>query len=275
METNKLLHNTEEVPKNKELIVFDLDGTLTKSKSDMDEEMAFLVGKLLEVKKVAIIGGGKYNQFKRQFLDNLFAPKELFAKLLLFPASGTAFYRYDNNDNEWRKIYSKDLTEEEKKKVFMAFEKTFHELDYKHPDETFGELIEDRGTQITFSALGQDAPLSLKEKWKAEHSDIKMKIAETLRKYLPDMDVGSAGYTSIDVTRKGIDKGYGLRQIKEHIGIPFEDMLFVGDALFPGGNDEAALKTGVSCFEVKDVEETKRLIEYLIKTTSVSAPSSS
>src|SRR3989344_4234213 len=269
MENNKLLHNTEEVPKNKELIVFDLDGTLTKSKSDMDKEMAFLVGKLLEVKRVAIIGGGKYDQFKRQFLDNLFAPKEPLAKLLLFPALGTAFYKYDNN--EWRKIYSKDLTEEEKKKVFMAFEKTFQELGYKHPDETFGELIEDRGTQITFSALGQEAPLSLKEKWKAEHSDIKMKIAETLRKYLPDMDVGSAGHTSIDVTRKGIDKGYGLLQIKEHIGVPLEDMLFVGDALFPGGNDEAALKIGVLCFEVKDVEETKRLIEYLIK----SAPSSS
>lgn len=272
METNKLLHNTEEVPKNKELIVFDLDGTLTKSKSDMDEEMAFLFSKLLEVKKVAIIGGGKYDQFKRQFLDNLFAPKELLAKLLLFPASGTAFYRYDNND--WRNIYSKNLTEEEKKKVFVAFEKTFQELGYKHPDETFGELIEDRGTQITFSALGQEAPLNLKEKWKAEHSDIKMKIAETLRKYLPDMDVGSAGYTSIDVTRKGIDKGYGLRQIKEYLGVPFEDMLFVGDALFPGGNDEAALNTGVLCFEVKDIEETKKLIKYLIKTTSTSAPSS-
>lgn len=260
---NNLLDKIEEVPRDKKLIVFDLDGTLTESKADMDKEMAFLVGKLLEVKHVAIIGGGKYDQFKRQFLDKLFVSKELLGRLLLFPASATAFYKYDNN--EWKKVYSRDLTEEEKKKVFLAFEKTFRELDYKQPDEIFGELIEDRGTQITFSALGQEAPLGLKEKWKAEYSDTKMKIAETLRKYLPDMDVASAGYTSIDVTRKGIDKGYGLRQIKEHLSIPFEDMLFVGDALFPGGNDNAALNTGVLCFEVQNVEKTKRLIEYLIK----------
>ena len=106
----------------------------------------------------------------------------------------------------------------------------------------------------------------MKKKWKAERSDIKMKIAETLRKYLPeDMDVASAGYTSIDVTHKGIDKEYGLRQIKKHSKISFENMLFIGDALFPGGNDEAALNTGVLCFEVRGVEDTKNLIRSIIK----------
>ena len=261
-----LLKKLEEVPKDKELIVFDLDGTLTESKADMDEEMASLLGQLLQIKIVAVIGGGKYGQFQRQFLSKLSAPKELLGRLFLFPASATVFYAYDNN--EWRKVYSWDLTEEEKRKIFLAFERTFKELNYKQPDKIFGELIEDRGTQITFSALGQEAPLDLKKKWKAERSDIKMKIAEILRKYLPDMDVASAGYTSIDVTHKGIDKEYGLRQIKKHSKISFEDMLFVGDALFPGGNDEAALNTGVLCFEVRGVEDTKNLIGFIIKAAS-------
>ena len=148
-----LLKKLEEVPKDKELIVFDLDGTLTESKADMDEEMASLLGQLLQIKIVAVIGGGKYGQFQRQFLGKFSAPKELLGKLFLFPASATVFYAHDNN--EWRKVYGWDLNEEEKKKIFLAFEKTFRELNYKQPDKVFGELIEDRGTQITFSALGQ------------------------------------------------------------------------------------------------------------------------
>ena len=263
MESNNLLRNVEEVPKNKKLIIFDLDGTLTESKSDVDEEMVGLLKKLLEIKPVAVIGGGKYQIFMEQFVSRLNMPKELLRKLYLFPASGTVFYKYNNGS--WSQVYAHEFSPDEKKKVFLAFERTFRELDYKHPDKIFGELIEDRGTQITFSALGQEAPLDLKEKWKAEHFDTKMRIAETLRKYLPDFEVKAAGHTSIDVTHKGIDKGYGLLQIKEHLGISIDDMLFVGDALFPGGNDEAALHAGVLCFEVKRPEDTKRLIEYLIK----------
>ena len=78
------------------------------------------------------------------------------------------------------------------------------------------------------------------------------------------MEVRAAGYTSVDVTRKGIDKEYGIRQIKKHLKTPFSEMLFVGDTLFPGGNDYAALRTGVDCFEVKGPEETKTLIKNLL-----------
>jgi HAD superfamily hydrolase (TIGR01484 family) len=137
-------------------------------------------------------------------------------------------------------------------------------LGYSHPQKIYGELIEDRGTQITFSALGQQAPLRLKEKWKEEHTPDKLKIAQTLQKHLPDLEVRAAGYTSIDVTRKGIDKEYGIRQIKKHLGISFDEMLFVGDALFPGGNDYAVFRTGVPCLEVKGPEDTKKIIRSLL-----------
>jgi len=235
---------------------------LAPSKSDIDAEMALLIKKLLEKKLVAVIGGGKYELFQKQFLANLRAPEKLLKNLFLFPTSATSFYRYAKG--KWREIYAEKLSGEEKSKIFEAFEKTFRKLNYSHPPKIYGELIEDRGTQVTFSALGQKAPLYLKEKWKKEHTADKLKIAQTLQKYLPTLEVGAAGYTSIDVTRKGIDKEYGIRQIKKHLGITFGEMLFVGDALFPGGNDSAALRTGVDCFEVSGPEDTKKLIKNLL-----------
>src|ERR1700690_451352 len=89
--------------KPKSLIVFDLDGTLAPTKSVMNREMSGLFAKLLEAKKVAVIGGGKYELFKHQFLNALKAPKELLSKLFLFPTTSTSFYRYSG---VWKKIYS-------------------------------------------------------------------------------------------------------------------------------------------------------------------------
>ncbi|HEY4507197.1 MAG TPA: HAD hydrolase family protein, partial [Candidatus Paceibacterota bacterium] len=125
--------------------------------------------------------------------------------------------------------------------------------------------VEDRGSEITFSALGQNAPLDLKEEWKKENGELKIKILKILQNYLPEMEVRAAGYTSIDVTRKGIDKEYGIKQIKEHLGVHPSDMLFVGDALFEGGNDSPVLRTEVQCFGVEGVEDTKKLIRYILE----------
>lgn len=244
------------------LVIFDLDGTLTPSKTDMDAEMAELIKKLLEKKKVAVIGGGKYEQFQKQFLAKLEVSRELLKNLFLFPTSGTAFYHFTSG--VWQEVYVEKLSEEEKKAIFEAFAKTFQDLKYIHPRKVYGELFEDRGTQITFSALGQQAPLELKLKWKEEHTGDKMKIVEMMKTYLPDLEVRAGGYTSVDVTHQGIDKEYGIKQIKKHLGIDFSEMLFVGDALFPGGNDSAALRTGVSCFEVSGPKETKELIRELL-----------
>ena len=257
-----LLNKTDEVPKNKKLIVFDLDGTLTESKAEIDADTSSLLTRLLEIKKVAVIGGGKFEQFQKQLLSKLPLSKNLLVNLFLFPVTATSFYRYKNSD--WVEVYGQNFSEKEKEEILSAFEKTFKELNYKHPANIYGELIEDRGSQITFSVLGQEAPTSLKEKWNKENPNIRSRMEEVLQKHLPGMEVKVAGLTSIDVTRKGIDKGYGVRQISKYLEVPLEDILFVGDAFFHEGNDEPVLKTGVLCFEVKNVEDIKSLIKYLI-----------
>lgn len=129
--------------------------------------------------------------------------------------------------------------------------------------QTWGEVIEDRGSQITCSALGQEAPLEEKKKWDPDYSKRK-NIKLMLDKLLPGFSVRLGGTTSIDVTKLGIDKGYGIQKLRDKLNVPIKKMLFIGDALFPGGNDYPAKEAGVACIQVRDVEETKRVIETLI-----------
>ncbi len=256
--------------KSKSLIVFDLDGTVIPTKSPMDKEMAKLIVKLLAIKKVAIIGGGKYGIFKELFLQRLKAPKKLLKNLFLFPTTSTSFYRYHQG---WKKIYSLGLTKRQRDKIKKTFSRVLQEINYQHPKKTYGKVIEDRGTQVTFSALGQDVAavlgkkgVRLKKKWKREHTDTKMKITKLMAKYLPSLEVHAAGYTSVDVTKKGIDKAYGLRQIEKHLHIKLEDMVFIGDAISPGGNDYAVTKTGVDYLQVSGPTETKKIIRQILSS---------
>ena len=261
--------NTQKL-KSKNLIVFDLDGTLTPSKAPMDAEMASLVRQLLTIKKVAIIGGGKYRLFQTLFLEQLKAPKPLLKNLFLFPTTATSFYLYRSG---WKSIYALRLSKEEKQGIKQAFRQALQKVGYQHPQKVYGEVIEDRGTQITFSALGQDVVavlgkkrgVALKQRWLAEYRDTKMKIAKILSKTLPDLEVRAAGFTSIDVTKKGIDKAYGLQQIKKHLRVEIKNMLFIGDAISPGGNDYAVVKTGVDYMPVVDPSQTKTIIRTLLK----------
>ncbi len=253
----------------KKLVIFDMDGTLTPSKSPMRRDMSHVLMRLLGEKKVAVIGGGKYEQFQRQFVRVLRIPKALLGNLFLFPTMSTSFYRYRRG--KWQRIYAHMLTQVEKKKIYRAFEKVFHEVGYRHPEKVYGKVIEDRGTQIAFSPLGQEIVtklgmrgVQLKEEWKKKYNPLRFRMMRLLQKCLPEFLVRVGGLTTIDITRKGIDKAYGVRKIRSVLNIPIRDMLFVGDALYPGGNDYAARKTGVECVQISGPAETKRVIQHLL-----------
>lgn len=242
----------------KKLIIFDLDGTLAKSKSPVDKEMAGLLSNLLEVARVSIISGGDWPQFEKQVLDCL-PKKTMLKKLSILPTCGTKFYQFEK---EWKQLYAENFTDEERKKILDSLHSAIKaaELDIK---KTWGDQVEDRGSQITFSALGQKAPLEEKKKWDPDFSKRK-KIKKPLEKLLKGFSVGLGGTTSIDITKLGIDKAYGINKLKEILHIEIGEMLFIGDALFEGGNDYPARKTGVDCIQVRDSEETKRIIETVI-----------
>jgi phosphomannomutase len=242
----------------KSLMVFDLDGTLAKSKSPLDGEMVELLEKLMTVMKVAVISGGAWPQFETQLLTNLPQDDRL-KQLSLLPTSGTKFLSYDGT---WTQLYAENFSPEDKTRIIDALNKALDQAGLREAKH-WGEIIEDRDSQITMSALGQQAPLEVKHTWDPDFEKRK-KIKAILQPMIPEFSVGMGGASSIDVTRPGVDKAYGIQKLKEVLGIPIDEMIFVGDALFPGGNDEPARKTGVDCIKVRDPEETARVIEAVI-----------
>ena len=242
----------------KKLIVFDLDGTLAESKASIDAEMATLLDHLLKIVKVSVISGGAWLQFEKQVLAHLSKDGRL-KNLSLLPTCGTKFYKYGS---KWDLLYSEDFSAAEKKKILSSLEKATETPELK-PAQTWGDLIQDRGSQITFSGLGQQAPLEEKKKWDPDFAKRK-KIKVQLDKLIPEFSVRLGGATSIDVTKHGIDKAYGIRKLRDVLGIAIPEMIFIGDAVFPGGNDYPAKEAGALSIEVKDPHETKRVIEAII-----------
>lgn len=242
----------------KRLIVFDLDGTLAESKSVIDPEMAGLIHSLLGVLNVAVISGGDWPQFQQQLLANLPSQARL-TNLSILPTTGTKFFTYVS---DWKKLYSEDLTDDEKEKIAGALNQAIQSSDLLNA-KTWGQQIEDRGTQITLSALGQQAPLEAKNQWDPDFA--KRKAMKTrLESLIPEFNVRLGGTTSVDVTKHGIDKAYGIHKLRDILGIAIEEMIFVGDALFPGGNDYPAKEAGVVSIQVRDPDETKRVIEAIL-----------
>jgi HAD superfamily hydrolase (TIGR01484 family) len=242
----------------KQLFVFDLDGTLAPSKSSLSPEMAVLLADLLNIMKVAVISGGAWAQFESQLLAHL--PTDARREnLFLLPTCGTQFFRYERG---WEKLYSEDLTATERREIVDALAEAFAASGIV-VTRTWGEVIEDRGSQITFSALGQDAPLAEKARWDPDFA-LRRRVAAILTPRLPDFAINMGGTTSIDVTKPGIDKAYGIAKLRDHVGIAVSDMLFAGDALFEGGNDFPAQRAGVDSLLVRDVDETARIIQTVI-----------
>jgi phosphomannomutase len=251
----------------KQLVVFDLDGTLAPSKSQLETETVDLVRSLLRVAKVAIISGGDWPQFSKQVLGPL--PEDrLLDNLSLLPTCGTKFYRHDN---DWSQLYSEDLTAEEKDHIQRSLTAAVTEAGFAG-ERAWGNTIEDRGSQITLSALGQDAPLDEKSAW---DPDLKKRTAikAILDPLIPEYSARVGGTTSIDITRSGIDKGYGMNKLRDVLDIPLSDMIFVGDSLFVGGNDRPAMEAGVAAIAVDGPAETRLVIQAIVVCLAADPPS--
>ena len=248
---------------NPRLVAFDLDDTLAPSKSPIDPRIAALLVRLVGVAEVCVISGGQFAQFTMQVIDNLTDVDEAaLARLHLMPTCGTQYYRH--RAGEWEQIYAENLNEDQKRRALDAVELTARKLGFWE-SETWGPILEDRGSQITFSALGQAAPVAAKTEWDADGAK-KTALREAAQALLPDLEVRSGGSTSIDITRRGIDKAYGMNRLAELTGIPLADMLFVGDRLDENGNDYPVKAMGVDCVAVKGWEETAAFLEELIPT---------
>lgn len=253
----------------KKLIAFDLDGTLAESKSAADDRMTKALNGLLEKFQVCVISGGKFQQFEKQLLSKLKAEPRLLKNLHIMPTCGTRYYTYSESDNSWHQVYAEDFSESQKKKIIEALNKGFDDLNYREK-KVYGECIEDRGSQVTFSVLGQDIidvlgkeGLRLKHAWDPDNKK-KNELRDYIAPLIPEFEVRVGGVTSIDVTKKGIDKAYGMKKLTEILNITKEDILFIGDRLQEGGNDYPVKAMGVDSIEISHWKETALAVEVIL-----------
>jgi phosphomannomutase len=243
-----------------DLIAFDLDDTLAPSKSSLDPRMATLLAQLLAVVEVCVISGGQFGQFESQLIAGLpESATPLFGRLHLLPTCGTQYYRYEDG---WKQQYAENLTVSQKERTLAVLEASAKELGLWE-STTWGPILEDRGSQITFSALGQEAPVDAKRVWDPTGAK-KESLRAAVAPQLPELEVRSGGSTSIDVTRKGIDKAYGMLRLAELTSIPIDRRVFVGDRLDVGGNDYPVKSTGVRTYAVTDWRDTATFVEAFL-----------
>lgn len=244
------------------LVAFDLDGTLAESKQRVSFPMGELLGELLQKMPVAVMSGAGWPQFQTQFFPALPLDANL-SNLYIFPDNAAQCYVWRNH--EWKPQYDHAFSTEEKAHIIKELTEALKETGlYEVPVRIWGERIEDRGAEIVFSGLGQQAPIEEKRKWDPD-GEKRHALQRSLAKRLPEFSEAVGGATSVDITRKGITKAYGVTRLAELTGIPIAQMLYVGDALDEGGNDAVVIATGVRTRQVFGPEETFELIKDILK----------
>jgi HAD superfamily hydrolase (TIGR01484 family) len=215
------------ISKKPKMILADLDGTIAESKVPLDVEMTKIIASILKDMKFAVISGGKFDRFEKQVIEPMLGYKKFFENLLLFPTMGGMLKVWKNN--EWVTIYEKTIPKEEREFIKEKIKESFLEAGLIMPEKIYGEQIEERASQVTFSALGQEAPISEKEKWDPNQEKRKQMI-KILSKTIPNkFFVSMGGSNSIDVNPVGIDKGFAVIQASKYTGFDLKDLLFLGD----------------------------------------------
>ena len=244
----------------KKVIACDMDGTLTESKALLSAEMAEVLCQLLNRYFVAVVSGGAYHQFQKQFLTQLKCAEDVLKKLFLFPVNGSTCYKYENS--AWVQVYNEPLSEEERKEIISALNDAIKETGIDLSG-AYGEIIEDRGSQVTFSGKGQDAPIALKKTWDPDRTK-RQAIVDIIKKRIPQFEIRVNATSSIDINKNGIDKAYAIEKIKEILNVTDDDIVFIGDALYKGGNDSAVKKTGVDFIQEPGPDETMEFLRQYI-----------
>ena len=244
----------------KKVLAFDVDQTLNIAKMPIPDEIAELLIGCLDHYEICPISGQKYEQFLIQIVDRLSehgATPEQLSHLHLFVAQGTQYYRYDATQQAWQQVYNYPLTDAQVAKITQAIEQAATELGYWEADKLApgDEIIENRLSQVTFSALGQTAGTEAKYAW---DPDCKKReaIVKRAKEIAPEFEYEIGGTTSINAITPGMNKVFGMTHLMEELKVEKADILYFGDMTQPGGNDYPVVQMGVDTITVRNHEDT-------------------
>jgi HAD superfamily hydrolase (TIGR01484 family) len=243
--------------------IFDLDETLAVSFNPPTEPMLARITALQKVLPVVIMSGAGFDRIQRDVIAHL---PESPTNLVLFPNSSSQCFMLKNGT--WETVYNHVLNESERATIKSVLQSALTQHDDLKDVVAYGPQIVDREAQIAFTGVGQDAPTEVKAAWDPT-AEKRLRIARTLKEQLPEFDILIGGASTIDVTRKDTNKSYGVRWYADYLHVQPSDMLYVGDALYPGGNDEVVILTGVQTRAVANPTETETIIDEILAACSI------
>lgn len=221
-------------------LFFDLDNTVTRSRSKIAPQMHELLRSLPQ--DIIIISGASVDQIR-------------------FQMDGMPCYLMGQNGNHavfgaeelWCDLLSSDEIAEIQAHI-ASLPRTW---DVPNEDD----LIENRGSQVSYSIYGHHAPVADKERFDPDQEKRRMLlsanplVSETI-------EVKIAGTTCLDYFRKGRNKGYNVARLISHRRWNKDECLYFGDALYPGGNDETVIGV-IETAQVTDPQHTYETLQRL------------
>lgn len=208
----------------------DLDNTVTESRGKITPEM---FQELSRFENICIVSGASREQIRSQIGD---------LKCYILAQNG-------NDTDKWKK----ELTNEEREEIIKHIKSFAVVIGEDH--------LEDRGCQITYSFTGHHAPTEEKKIFDPDG----YKRGLVLRSFPLEsetIEVKIGGSTCLDYYPKGFNKGTNVAKFIEYMGWDRDNCIYIGDALFKGGNDETVIGV-IETHQVKNHLETLEFLKTL------------
>lgn len=226
-------------------LFFDMDQTIAPARQPMLPEMFDLLNTLPH--SIIIVSGQEVAKINWQSNG-----------LRSYTLGQNGNHATDLDDNE---LWHVPLDPQHKAEIMAHIEAIIELLDHDLNHEW--SPIEDRGAQITFSPIGNTAPVELKMTY-----DPDRRKREAFMAQVPfqsdELVVKIGGSTSLDYIHKERHKGTNVQKLIDLMGWDKDECVYFGDGLYPGGNDEAVIGV-IDTVPVKDHLETYDILLRKIK----------
>lgn len=234
---------------------FDLDNTLTRSKSHIAPEHIPILKELSSRADVTVVSGHGEKDIRAH----------------LGPELEGTYYILGQNGNYALKpdgevLWNNSLLQHQKEAIHTFIVKARKHLNLPVKDED--DLVEDRDSQIAYSLIGHHEDKEVKEAFDPDHSkrhsllrDLEDDVKELAHEF--GIEIRSGGTTVLDMFHLGKNKGFNVQEFIRHMGWQKEECLYIGDALFPGGNDETVIGI-IPTHAVKNYQETYEFLTMML-----------
>tara|TARA_B100001123_G_C15335034_1_gene1032499 strand:- start:2800 stop:3528 length:729 start_codon:yes stop_codon:yes gene_type:complete len=241
------------ISKDKNIYLFDIDGTLTEPLSKMDSSFTYSFLSWMADKKVFLVGGSDFKKISLQ------VPQSVISRCSgIFSCMG----------NELRTKEGIKYQKEWKAPVKLLDELLEIRKSSRYENKR-SKYIESRRGMINFSVAGRDSSEEERKDYFLwdQKSKERIVISKNLKRKFPELDICIGGMISLDIQPRGWDKAQAVDWIKSQRQYENCKMFFFGDKCHNGGNDESLFKRvtkeGGEAYNVEGPKETLEIISRL------------